>query len=244
MQMQISEDDQKQGSQLPETVKIDLDTPLESFWSVMTFFSVIACLVILWIGYIGGEDTPPEPEFLRFLPWALGASAFFLILRYFTNNFYLAVRHREAIFYHFEFAFIRSVREYLKFSDVDSVIVNGTAYNSDGSSWYQYQIQLIDRTGQAHYFSDSMKEPRLELLNTRAEAISRIIGCRLFPGTSEHTHTVTANGGHVFISTSHKPLQNADSEGISTKFSTFTARAFLVVEILVVFLSILFFILK
>ncbi|HOT27121.1 MAG TPA: hypothetical protein PLU72_02955 [Candidatus Ozemobacteraceae bacterium] len=223
---------------LPGTVKIDLDTPLEQLWKGMAFLSLIACIVILFIGYIGGEDSPPDPEFLRFLPWAIGAGILFLFLRRFTNNYYLADTRRKAIYYHFEFGFTRSVREYMRFADVDSVIVNGTLVTTEESKWYQYQLILIDRSGQVYPFSDSLLEEKLGLLNERAATLSKLIGCRLVPGQSEHVHTMTATAGVVTIATAHTPLEQPGAVGCGVKFGQTALRFFLVVEVLVILIVI------
>ncbi|HNW35273.1 MAG TPA: hypothetical protein PKM25_10105 [Candidatus Ozemobacteraceae bacterium] len=213
--MQMPMNDEKLSNLLPRTVKIDLDTPLETAWNVLAGFSGIGCFFILQIGFLGGKHSPPDPSFLKFLPYAIGAVVVFLLLRRLTDNYYLVDRQRKAIFYHFECAVIRSVTQFMKFSDIDAVVVNGSVHHSKHSRWFEYQIQLVDRNGKTHDFSDSLKADNLGLLNSRAETISKIIECRLFPGKSEHIHTIAAAGGsQIFIFTSHSPL-NAGAADIS-----------------------------
>ncbi|HEY9069960.1 MAG TPA: hypothetical protein VIV61_06860 [Candidatus Ozemobacteraceae bacterium] len=214
---------------LPRTVKVDLDTPLESAWTALTMVSAVACVFILQVGFVGGKRTPPDPEFLRFLPWALGAVALFIALKKLTDNYYLVDRQRKGIFYHFDCLGYRSNTPYLAFSDVDSVIVNGSVHHSKHSRWFEYQIQLIDRHGKSHTFSDSLKEAELGTLNTRAETISKIIECRFVPGKSECIHTVeTEPGGSVSVSTSHTPLHDPGIELSNTQLSGTTVALVLI----------------
>lgn len=221
---------------LPRTVKVDLDTPLESVWTFLALGSAFACIVILQITYFGTEDSPPDPSFIRFFPYAAGAILLFTYLRTQTDNYYIVDRQRKTIFYHFGFAFIRRVREYLGFSDVDAVVVSGFICASDGSNWYQYQLLLVDKAGITHPFSDQIREDELTLLNTRAKTISSIIECRFFPGRSEHIQTATVDrDGRVVISSVHTPLGATDS-GSEWKKTLLILSACFLVGILVVFI--------
>ncbi len=205
--MQIPSDPQDLDKLLPKTVKVDLDTPLESAWTALAFLSGVGCFFILQIGFIGGKHTPPDPTFLNYLPAGLLTLGFFIALRKFTDNYYIVDRQRKAIFYHFELAVIRSVTEYLRFSAIDAVVVNGSIHTSKNSRWYEYGILLVERGGQTHSFSDSEREAGLSALNTRAGTLAKIIGCRLVPGAAEHALTITPGGaGQVIIVSTHAPL--------------------------------------
>lgn len=205
--MQIPMEQEKLSRILPRTVKVDLDTPLETTWTVLAVISGLVCFFILQIGILGGKHSPPDPEMLRYLPYGIGALGLFLLLKRLTDNYYLVDTQRKAIFYHFECAVMRSTSEFLRFSAVDSVVVNGSIHHSKHSRWYEYQIQLVENNGTIHKFSDSLKEDQLGLLNSRAETISKIIECRLFPGESEHTYAISnAGGSKVAVTQSHVPL--------------------------------------
>jgi len=215
MQMQIPSDNQDLDTLLPKTVKVDLDTPLESAWTVLAIVSGVGCFFILQIGFLGGKHSPPDPTVLKYLPTGLLLLGFFIALRKFTDNYYIVDRQRKAVFYHFELAVIRSVTEYLRFSDIDSVVVNGSIHTSKNSRWYEYGILLVERGGKTHAFSDSVREFGLAALNTRAETLSKIIGCRLVPGVSEHALTITPGGAsQVIIVSTHTPL-NANSMNLA-----------------------------
>lgn len=235
--MQALPDPPKLDSEtLPRTVKVDLDTPLESMWTFLAIASAFAGLVILQITYFGTEDSPPDPSFIRFFPYAAGALLVFFFLRGLTDNYYLVDRQRKAIFYHFKFAFIRTVREYLRFSDIDSVVVGSSICTSEDSRWYQYQLLLVDRAGKTHPFSDALKEADLKKLNTRAETISSIIECQLVPGRSEHVQAVTVGkDGRIAISSVPTPL-DAGGSGTSWKKPILLMLVFFLVGILFVFL--------
>ncbi|HOT27125.1 MAG TPA: hypothetical protein PLU72_02975 [Candidatus Ozemobacteraceae bacterium] len=213
--MQIPSNNQDLDTLLPKTVKVDLDTPLESAWTALAFMSGVGCFFILQIGFIGGKHTPPDPTFLKYLPTGLLALGVFIALRKFTDNFYIVDRQRKAVFYHFELAMIRSVTEYLRFSAIDAVVVNGSIHHSKHSRWYEYQILLVDRGGKIHAFSDSVRESELAALNKRAETLAKIIECRLVPGTAEHIHDITPGvAGKVNITSAHRPL-NANAADLS-----------------------------
>lgn len=206
--MQIPSDTQDLDKLLPITVKVDLDTPLESAWTALAIVSGVGCYFILQIGFIGGKHTPPDPTFLNYLPTGLLALGLFIALRKFTDNYYIVDRQRKVVFYHFELAVIRSVTEYLRFSAIDSVVVNGSIHTSKNSRWYEYVILLVERGGKTHSFSDSVQESGLTALNIRAETLSKIIGCKLVPGVPEHALTITPGGaGQVIIVSTHTPLQ-------------------------------------
>ncbi|HEY9069961.1 MAG TPA: hypothetical protein VIV61_06865 [Candidatus Ozemobacteraceae bacterium] len=225
---------------LPRTVKIDLDTPLEALWKGLAVVALVACLFILHVAYLGDDSSPPDPAFLRFLPWAAGACALFLGLRALTDNYYIADRHRKALFYHFGLAFFRSDTEYLPFSRVDSVIVNGNVLSDEGAKSYIYRIVLIDDSGKEHPFSDAVPESEIEVLNRRAEMLVGIIGCRFVAGKPEHIHTITCEAGAVRIATAFTPLEKPHEAGIGKRLSRTLLRAFLVLEILAVVAGILF----
>jgi len=215
---------------LPRTVKIDLDTPLESAWTALASVSGVVCFFILQLGFIGSKHTPPDPAMLRYLPYAIGAVGIFLVLKRLTDNYYLVDRQRKAIFYHFECVVMRSTSEFLRFSVIDSVVVNGSIHHSKHSRWYEYQIQLVEKNGTRHNFSDSLKDGELDLLNSRAETISKIIECRLFPGKSEQTYTISSDGSsQVFVSPLHAPLNN-DSMALSNM--QISGKAFAIVILL------------
>lgn len=47
-------------------------------------------------------------------------------------------------------------------------------------------------------------------LNQRAETLSKIIDCRLFPGKAEHIHTISPGAAEtVYVTTAHIPLDKA-----------------------------------
>lgn len=218
--MQIPMDNEELSKLLPRTVKVDLDTPLETLWNVLAGISGVVCFLFLQIGFIGGKHSPPDPEMLKYLPYPLAALVLFLVFKRLTDNYYLVDRQRKAIFYHFECVIMKSTSEFLRFSAIDSVVVNGSIHTSKNSRWYEYKIQLVEKNGTTHDFSDSLREGQLGLLNSRAETISKIIECNLFPGKAEHTYAISNAGGlHVAVTPSHVPLHNPSMDISNIKIS-------------------------
>ena len=161
-------------------VKIDLDTPLERFFKYSGFASLIGVLICLWVGYLGGEDSPPQPEMLKGIPILLGLAATFYFLRRATDNYYVLDFRNRRILYHFRLLSWEKESPVFPWSDILSVAVVKVLHQTEDSSWLEYRVQLVRRTGEVLDFSDWDKE--LYPIQTRAEQLEKLIGCPLTAG--------------------------------------------------------------
>jgi len=176
----------------------DLDTPLESFFKGLTYLAGVVALFLFNEGVFGGKHSPPEPKMLKYIPLALmiGAISYFLKTR--TNNYYIVNPRKRKIIYHFEFLDFGRESDYLDFADVHCVSVSGSLHRNKASSWYEYQLFVIDRSGVSHHLSDSVKEGRSEM-NKKAKMVASAIGCDFFECPDSHKMVIELGLGQRYM---------------------------------------------
>lgn len=188
-------------------MKIDFDTPLERTLSSLTLLFAGILAGFLKAGWIGNRRFPPDPALLSYVPLIVGCCIFFAVLRWYTDNYYLADVEKKRLLYHFRFLFYRTVSEKLAFSQIDSVVVSAVPKLSMYSNTHMYQLQVIDQQGRRHELGDPWKGQMLDLLNGQAKMLASSFGCRFFPGTAGHTYVIVRKGkAELDITASPLPL--------------------------------------
>lgn len=202
------------GHPVPPKITVDLDTPLEQFFSGLAFCSGIAIFFLLQAGILGGKRTPPNPALLKYLFPALAVGALALILRKTTNNYYVVESSTRTVFYHFETLFWKSFRAHFKPSEIYAIGVTAEFKSSKKADWHEYQVVLIDTRGKMHPLSDFVREDRGDK-NTQARLLARALGCRFLEGKEGHRLCADLSGREVTID--YQPrYTNIDAEGCTT----------------------------
>lgn len=156
----------------PEQIKLELVTPLESFFFYATFYSIL----ILLTGYWGWIDDAPE-LMAKFIAGAGAlATIVFALLYRFTDNFYILDIPRKRLLYRFEILAYKRVTLVRKFADIDALTVTGMEYRSkNGVPWWEYQTVMVDRRGEVIVLSD-MKKNAFDESQELAKQIAGITG--------------------------------------------------------------------
>lgn len=132
--------------QLPEKIKIDIDTLFEQFLMIAGLVFIAASLVFLYGGLAPNYDKfsrairPPERWMLYYVPlfWALSAAAFYC--RSNANNYYVLDTREKKLYYHFNFFGYSSARLFISAENIRAVSVNGIPHNIYRSfTWSQLQ---------------------------------------------------------------------------------------------------------
>lgn len=157
--------------QPPGKIKLDLKTPLESFFFTAAFYSVAFFLG----GFYGWMKDGMTMVTKLMLPAGAVFSAVFVILYNFTDNYYVLDVDEKCLFYHFEFLGYETERAMLTFSQVHALTVTSMQQVIGKQLAWTYQTVLVDNTGEVNGLSD-MKTGSLEENRALARKIAGIIG--------------------------------------------------------------------
>jgi hypothetical protein len=157
-------------------VKFDRDTPLEQFLFGTGCLGILAAIVMLQIGTIGGRHSKPQPAVLPYIPLAVLIAAVFFAARYFTDNYYLVDPKQHLVYYHFKFLWFRTVRLLLRREDILAVATRGRARSSRSSTWWEYQVVLIGANGHGVPVRNWEREA-IDECNAEAERLGTLLGC-------------------------------------------------------------------
>ena len=159
-----------------DSIKIDLDTPLETLFVALMSIGGIATLACLSIGLIDGKRAPADPAFLKYLSLTVPLVLAAFVLKRGTDNYFIVHVIKRRIYYHFGFFGTEKITPYLDFSNIQTLTVTGKKRRSKHSNWYAYKIVLVDKRGKTHDFSDLQREAREEF-NERARKLSTVLSC-------------------------------------------------------------------
>lgn len=157
--------------QPPGKIKLDLKTPLESFF----FTAAIYSIAFLLGGFYGWMKDGMTMVTKFMLPTGAVFSAVFVILYNFTDNYYVLDVDEKCLFYHFEFLGYETERAMLTFSQVHALTVTSMQQVIGKKLVWTYQTVLVDSSGEVNGLSD-MKSGSLEENKALARKIADIIG--------------------------------------------------------------------
>jgi len=166
--------------QTPGKIKLDLKTPLESFFFTAAFYS----LVIFLGGCYGWMKDGMTIVTKLMLPAGAVCSAVFVTLYNFTDNYYVLDVDEKCLFYHFEFLGYETERAMLTFSQVHALTVTSMQQVIGKKLVWTYQTVLVDNSGEVNGLSD-MKSGSLEENKALARKIADIIGVAYVEPLSE-----------------------------------------------------------
>lgn len=177
-----------------DLVKFNRDTPLEQFLLGTGCIGVLAALVMLLMGTIGGRHSRPNPAVLPYVPLAILAAVMFFALRYFTDNYYLVDPKQHLVYYHFKFLWFRRVHLLLRREDILAVSTRGRRQSSRRSTWWEYRVVVIGANGHLVPFCDWERDA-LSKCNAEAERLGTMLGCQSHKSPPEcELHFEVSNG--------------------------------------------------
>ena len=170
--------------------KVDCDTTLERAFIATGITCVGLAVAVLWFTLRGliyrstwRLHLPPSAVPLL-VPGLLAAAGISAALRWLTDNFYLIDSSRHAVYYHFEFLFVRRVTLLLEPQDIDMVIVESRRRRNRRDAWFEYRCMLIATDGRSVPMSNWERYDRLTS-NERAAELAKTLGCRLSEAPEE-----------------------------------------------------------
>ena len=163
--------------------KVDCDTTLERAFIATGITCVSLVFAVLWFTLRGllyrsrwRLHLPPSAVPLL-VPGLAAAAGMSVALRWLTDNFYLIDSSRHAVYYRFEFLFVRRVTLLLEPQDIDMVIVESRRRRDRGHIWFEYRRMLIATDGRSVPMSNWERYDRLTS-NERAADLAKTLGCR------------------------------------------------------------------
>lgn len=181
-----------------DLVKFNRDTPLEQFLLGTGCLGVLAALVMLQMGTIGGRHSRPNPAMLPYVPWAVVVALLFFAARYFTDNYYLVDPEQHLVYYHFKFLWLRTIRLLLRREDILAVATRGRARSSRSSTWWEYQVVVIGANGHVVPMRDWERDA-IDKCNAEVERLGTMLGCSFHKSPSSCQLRYEITGGSVSI---------------------------------------------
>ena len=227
----IYQPDAADTSSLPDNIKVDLDTSLESaFWAIMGLAAFAAFFLYIQ-GTLGGKKSPPNPALLKYVPMMLGVVVLAFISRLGTDNYYIINIPKRKIFYHFKFFFEVKITPVVDFENISAIGVTGVRHTHKGSVWWKYKICVVKNDGELIDFSNESDPGRLEELNRKAKGMASVAGC-LFAEGAAQSKLVTANGnsGSRMLSFETDDQVQPQLKDIKLSFTFFVVVALIIVS--------------
>jgi len=172
---------------LPKKMKVDLDTPLESFF--------IGCAVLSGFGLFFAGIASLNNSVPRVV-WQ-GLTGLFVvggICYKYTDNYYIVDMERKKLLYHFSFFSYSSDGVIALFSDLIAATVNAEHHSSKHSSWWEYAPFMILKNGKKLQMGDYKKETDgFDGANSLAKKLSEVSGAEFIRGKREHHIEIIRN---------------------------------------------------
>jgi len=190
-------------AQIPENIKINLESTFEIFLDILILLSIIASITIFCIGGCGSYNkhtrhyTPADTRVLfTYLPAALLLTGFAIVGRWKTDNYYIFDTKNKRILYHFKFIMYESSKTYLEAYDIHAIGVNGEKhYKKSGKADWCYTLVAVDKQGNMISLSDPEGDGALNDLNEKADGLAAVVGCFAAICPKYGTLDVSATGG-------------------------------------------------
>jgi len=205
---------------MPEMVKVDIDTPLEQFFTGLWISCLIISGFLFWGGVIGTSSggrynrhyNPPNPELLKYLPWTICLAVFAFIVRQFIDNFYVMNTREKTIYYHFGFFGQTRVSTFLTVAEIAAFGVTGrrqtsrqrhsgfmySSYSYD--EWWEYMVCVITHDGRVIEFGNFERDSRIAF-NSQAKgmAVAFAVPFAECPPESSVGVDASGQGAHIYF---------------------------------------------
>lgn len=151
---QIDNDEVVEAPEFPDKLKLELKTPLETFF----MWAGIISGFVLFAGFIDYIEDGLNSTAKLML--ALGGLllALFGSLYFHTDNYYVVDRIGERILYHFKFFFYRRVSTVCRFSEIALITTGGKRKKSKYSVWWEYAVFFLTTNGDLIRVTDFAKD--------------------------------------------------------------------------------------
>ncbi len=172
--------DDNEQSEIPDKLKLDLKTPLETFF----MWAAIISGFIGFAGFIGYiEDGLTVVTKLMLAAGGISL-AIFGGLYFNTDNYYILDRSSERLLYHFKFFFWRKVSTICSFNEISLVTTGGKREKSKHAIWWEYAAFILTTNGELLQMSDFAKEA-FDKQKELARRLCEITGARFIDAPEE-----------------------------------------------------------
>jgi len=172
--------DYNEEPEIPERLKLELNTPLETFFM---WAGIISCF-ILFAGFVGYlEDGLTSTTKLMLASGGL-LLAIFGSLYFHTDNYYVVDRIGERILYHFKFFFYQRVSTVCRFSEIALITTGGKREKTKHSVWWEYAVFILTTDGGLMRVTDFAKDAFFDQKRF-AERLCEITGAKFIDAPEE-----------------------------------------------------------
>ena len=159
-------------------VKVDLTTPLEFFFKICIGLGCIGLPFVLLAWTV-------EVEIPLWLATIIFGAFFIGICGYRnTDNYYVVDAAKNCVFYHFSCFHIERDTVVARFKDVHAVSVHAVQRRSKHSSWWEYAVFIVLKSGKKIQVTNMDREALLER-NLYAQNLAARIGAPFIKGQPE-----------------------------------------------------------
>ena len=179
--------EERSAAGLPDKIKVDLDTPLES---ALLGMAIIGAVGLVIAGFASMEGGVPS------LVWQalVGLTGIGAIGYRGTNNYYVVDTRRKMLTYHFQFFSYRSEKPVAPFAQVVVCTVNGIRQSSKHSTWWEYAPFVVLKSGEKIKVGDYKREYEgFTTANSVARKLANVTGARFLEGKTHHQMKVKRN---------------------------------------------------
>jgi hypothetical protein len=194
---------------LPVRFKLDLDTPMETFFFWMMIIGGIAAI----IGLINTLDGNASAQTLLTVGVVVAAIAGVLYKA--TDNYYIIDSEKKMMLYRFKFFTINNLKIFAPFSSIHAATVNGRKQHSKHSSWWEYRAEIVLASGKVYPISD-WKKYAFETADKKARNMADITGAEFIENSEECMCSPARGlkGKYTFKSTPYSIMYNLKRIGL------------------------------
>jgi len=206
----------------PDRLKLEVDSPLESFLSLYLLFIVLAAVFVdFWLylmfgRFISGAAHPLAIYAIMFAPHILLIIIVGIVRRN-TDCFYLIDQKERQILYRWTILGFGATRHFLSFYKVKAVGVTGIRHRTTKNpieKWYSYQIVLIDDEGKMIDVGKPQDNPGR--LNKLSQGMAELIETDHIPADPETVLVVDPEEG---IQQLPRPIEEFTGENSPGEFN-------------------------
>lgn len=182
--------------QIPDKIKLDLDTPLETLFNVLSVIGALSTIALIINIFYELEYYLRHNEILTRIVYILisgGLTYVFIKCRLSTNNYYIVDNVKKSIVYNYEFFGNKKLEQVANFEDIKYVAIGGTRYEGKRKAIWLYYMYLITKDGNMITVSNAIDESEIAENNKKVARLALIIGCEFIEGVAEKVLKVEKN---------------------------------------------------
>jgi len=195
--------------ELPENIKIDLDTFLETLLKYLYGGCFLISCYLFYVSkfghYTGRGNSrhyiPPDPSAFPDALWFMAGAFLFFIIALNTDNYYILNTKRKTIYYHFKCLFWKYIKPSLTNDKIFAIAVDCREKHQKSSKWWEYGICPVSNDGKFTELSDFKKDIEnpncLSELNHQAMIMAMAMQCKFAECPEKHSLQAAMNNNSL-----------------------------------------------